>query len=142
MVDQCQAGAVGLAVRFSTLSIILAFVAASSVFLAVAAAAEPPSGIEGAITIAPWHPGPVRAEEPSAKPLANATFVVQTETNTVASEFTTDTQGLFRVSLAPGRYKVSLKNKQSGIGKYGPFEVDVTAGRMTTVQWQCDSGMR
>jgi Carboxypeptidase regulatory-like domain len=142
MVDLCRSAEVGLAVLFSRLLIILASVAACAVLLAVRLAAKPASGIEGAITIAPWHAGPVRVDEPSAKPLANATFVVQTEMDTVASEFTTDAQGRFRVSLAPGRYKVSLKNRSSSIGKYGPFEVDVTAGRMTTVQWQCDSGMR
>jgi len=104
--------------------------------------AVPQSGIEGVITVSPWHPGPVKAEEPLSKPLAIATFVVQTEPNAVASEFTTDAQGRFRISLPPGHYKISLKGKKGGIGKYGPFDVDVVAGRMTPVQWRCDTGMR
>jgi hypothetical protein len=141
MVDQGRAAGVGLGVRFSKFSI-LTFVAGCASLLAFAVAAEPASGIEGTITITPWGPGPVRTDESSAKPLANASFVVHTETNTVASEFTTDAQGRFRVSLAPGHYKVSLKNRKSSIGKFGPFEVEVTAGKMTAVQWQCDSGMR
>jgi len=51
---------------------------------------------------------------------------------------TTDDDGRFRVSLPPGHYRVSLKGKKAGVGKYGPFEVNVAAD--TSVQWQCDSG--
>jgi hypothetical protein len=74
-------------------------------------------------------------------PLANATFVVENKTGEVAS-FTTDDQGRFRTSLAPGHYKVSLRGRKFGIGRFGPFEADVVAGKMTHVQWQCDSGIR
>jgi Carboxypeptidase regulatory-like domain len=83
----------------------------------------------------------VRADAPSSQPLANATFVVENQKEEVAS-FTTDGQGRFRTPLAPGHYKISLKGKRSGVGKYGPFEVDVVAGQMTKVQWKCDSGIR
>jgi hypothetical protein len=114
----------------------------SSVFLPMQIPAEPQSGVEGVISVSPWHPGPVRIDEPTSKPLANATFVVQTEANAVASEFTTDGDGRFRVSLPPGHYRVSLKGKKAGVGKYGPFEVNVAADKMTSVQWQCDSGLR
>ncbi|HUE61578.1 MAG TPA: carboxypeptidase-like regulatory domain-containing protein [Chthoniobacterales bacterium] len=99
------------------------------------------TGIEGVITVGPVHGGPVRPGIPSTKPLANATFVVGNETGAVA-EFTTDDQGRFRVSLAPGHYTVTKKDHQKGIGRYGPFDVDVTAGQMTKVEWHCDTGMR
>ncbi|HET6888961.1 MAG TPA: hypothetical protein VFH87_13680, partial [Candidatus Udaeobacter sp.] len=33
------------------------------------------TGIEGVITINPARPGPIRADAPSSRPLANATFV-------------------------------------------------------------------
>lgn len=120
----------------------LLLLAMSSVFLPMQIPAEPQSGVEGVISVSPWHPGPVRIDEPTSKPLANATFVVQTEANGVASEFTTDGDGRFRVSLPPGHYRVSLKGKKGGVGKYGPFEVNVAADKMTSVQWQCDSGLR
>ena len=74
-------------------------------------------------------------------PLPNATFGVEDNKGEVAS-FTTDDQGRFRASLAPGHYKVSLKGRKSSIGRFGPFEVDVVSGKMTNVQWECDSGMR
>jgi hypothetical protein len=74
-------------------------------------------------------------------PLANTAFVVENQAGEVAS-FTTDHQGHFRTALAPGHYKVSLKGKRVGVGHYGPFEVDVVAGKMTKVEWRCDSGIR
>ena len=99
------------------------------------------TGIEGVISISPSHPGPTRADETDSNPLPNTEFVVANEKGTVAS-FKTDDQGRFRVSLLPGHYKVSRKEGQPRIGRFGPFDVDVTAGQVTKVQWNCDSGMR
>ena len=93
------------------------------------------------ITISPARPGPIRSDEAGSVPLANATFVVEDNNGEVAS-FTTDDQGRFRTSLPAGHYKVSLKGRKSSIGRFGPFEVDVVTGKMTKVQWECDSGMR
>ena len=98
------------------------------------------TGIEGVITINPARPGPVRADAP-VSPLANIAFVVENQKGEIAS-FTTDNEGRFRVSLAPGHYKVSRKERTSSIGRYGPFEVDVAAGQTTQVPWASDSGMR
>jgi Carboxypeptidase regulatory-like domain len=99
------------------------------------------TGIEGVITISPTQPGPIRADSPGSKPLANAAFVVESEKGEVAS-FTTDNEGRFRIPLAPGHYRVSIKGKKGGIGRFGPFEVDVVPGKVTNVQWECDSGIR
>ncbi len=93
------------------------------------------------ITISPIHPGPTRVGVPNSGPLASTAFNVESEKGVVAS-FTTDDQGRFRVSLSPGHYTVSVKEKKGGIGRRGPFEVDVGAGKMTKVVWQCDTGMR
>jgi hypothetical protein len=62
--------------------------------------------------------------------------------NAQVASFTTDDKGHFRVSLPPGHYKVSLSARKSSIGRFGPFEVDVVSGKMTNVQWECDSGIR
>ena len=99
------------------------------------------SGIEGVITISPANPGPIRADAPGSVPLANAPFVVEKNNGEVTS-FITDDQGRFRVSLPPGHYKISLKGRKSSIGRFGPFEADVAPGKMTNVQWECDSGIR
>ena len=99
------------------------------------------TGIEGIITISPTQAGPVRDDSPSSKPLANATFAVENEKGEVAS-FTTDAKGHFRTLVPPGHYKVSMKGRKSSIGRFGPFEVDVAAGKITKIEWQCDSGIR
>jgi hypothetical protein len=99
------------------------------------------SGIEGVITISPANPGPIRADAPGSVPLANAPFVVEKNNGEVTS-FITDDQGRFRVSLPPGHYKISLKGRKTTIGRFGPFEADVAPGKMTNVQWECDSGIR
>ena len=99
------------------------------------------SGIEGVITISPANPGPTRVDAAASVPLANATFAVE-KNNGEATSFITDDQGRFRVSLPPGHYKISLKGRKSSIGRFGPFEADVSPGKMTSVQWECDSGIR
>jgi hypothetical protein len=104
-------------------------------------APEPGTGIEGVISVGPTHGGPARVGVPDSKPLANAPFIVENEKGVVTS-FATDDQGRFRISLAPGHYTVSAKDKKPKIGRYGPFEVDVVADQMTKVAWSCDTGMR
>ncbi len=102
---------------------------------------QSPSGIEGTIQLSPAHPGPTREGMPNSRPMAGATFVVTNQSGSV-KEFTTDEQGGFKVLVPPGHYSVSLKDRKGGIGRFGPFEVDVTAGQTAKVTWQCDSGMR
>jgi len=99
------------------------------------------SGIEGVISVSPARPGPVRVDEAGSVPLANATFAVEDKDGEVTS-FTTDDKGHFQAALPPGHYKVSLKGRKSSIGRFGPFEADVAPGKMTNVQWECDSGIR
>lgn len=110
-------------------------------FSSVQTQPEPGTGIEGVITVGPVHGGPSRPGLPDSKPLVNVTFVVENEKGPLKS-FTTDDKGWFRISLEPGHYIVSMKDKKGGIGHYGPFEVEVVAGNITKVQWQCDTGMR
>ena len=132
---------VSLCVRVQTFSIILGLVFMDACACTGQTPSGGESGIEGIITISPARPGPIRADEAASVPLANATFAVESNNGEVAS-FTTDQQGRFRMSLPPGHYKVSLKGRKSTIGRFGPFEVDVTSGKMTNVQWECDSGIR
>ena len=103
--------------------------------------AESGTGIEGVITVSPIHGGPSRIGIPDSKPLANAPFIVENGKGAVAS-FVTDDHGHFRISLQPGHYTVSMKNRKGAIGRYGPFDVDVVAGQVTKVEWHCDTGMR
>jgi hypothetical protein len=127
--------------KLPSITTVFVFLAMSHVFFAGEAQSQSETGIEGVITISPAQAGPVRDDSPSSKPLVNATFAVESEKGPGAS-FTTDGQGHFRASVPPGHYKVSMKGRKSSIGRFGPFEVDVVAGRMTQVQWNCDSGIR
>ncbi len=100
---------------------------------------EPGTGIEGLILLHSIHGGPVRQGVPDSKPLANTVFVVMKGTDTVTS-FETDDQGRFRISLPPGHYSISKKDWKVRVGYYGPFEIDVVAGKLKKVQWDCDTG--
>ena len=141
IVDWHGAAEVDWSMRLLRFSIILGLL----VMAVCASSGQTPSvaesGIEGAITISPAKPGPIRADAPASKPLTNTTFVVENKNGEVTS-FTTDDQGRFRVALPPGHYKVLLKGRKTSIGRFGPFEVDVAPGTMTSVQWECDSGIR
>jgi hypothetical protein len=139
-VDQCDVVRVHSAVPVRRFSIILGLIVMAVCASVGQTPSEGQSGIEGVISISPAQPGPIRAGAAGSKPLANTTFVV--ENNGEVSSFTTDDQGRFRALLPPGHYKVSLKGRKSTIGRFGPFEADVASGKMTKVQWDCDSGIR
>ena len=98
------------------------------------------TGLEGVIRIGPAQPGPARLGVPNTQPLINTAFVVKQGDKIVAS-FHTDHEGRFHVSLAPGKYLVSRKDWKGRVGNYGPFEVEIVAGEVKKVQWECDSGM-
>jgi hypothetical protein len=141
MIDRWEFAKLYFLMRLRSFSIIVGFVVmAASISLGQTPSGKE-TGIEGVIMISPAQPGPIRADSPGSIPLANAAFVVENEKSEVAS-FTTDDQGRFRISVPPGHYKVSIKGKRPGIGHYGPFEVDVAPGKMTKVEWECDSGIR
>lgn len=99
------------------------------------------SGVEGVMTISPTHGGPIRQGEVDTKPLPNVAFVVQSDSKKVAS-FVTDAQGKFHVSLPPGKYQLLAEDQRHKFGNWGPFPFEVTAGKMTTVTFDCDSGLR
>ena len=103
---------------------------------------ERSTGIEGTVAVSPIRPGPIRkgSEIPNAAPLPNAVFSVATDKGAVTS-FTTDGEGRFRLSLSPGHYVVLLAENRFP-RPCGPFEIDVESGKMTKVEWRCDSGMQ
>jgi len=100
------------------------------------------TGIQGTVMVSPIRGGPVKkgSEFSNAAPLSNATFRI-TSNEGVVTTFTTDMEGHFRVSLKPGHYSV-VPTENRFPKPCGPFEIDVEAGKMTEVQWRCDSGVR
>src|SRR4029453_5648519 len=118
IIDRYEAVRVNLPMRLRRFSIALAGLIMFAVFLQGQTRAGSETGIEGVLTISPIKAGPVRADDPSSRPLVNTAFMVENQKGEVTS-FTTDDQGRFRMPLAPGHYKVSLKGRTSSIGKYG-----------------------
>jgi len=100
------------------------------------------TGLEGVILVGPIRGGPTKQGVPNSGPLPGVEFVVKKENNAIAASFKTDDQGRFRVALPPGHYTVSRKDWQAAVGNYGPFEVDIAAGQVRKVQWNCDTGIR
>jgi hypothetical protein len=99
------------------------------------------TGIEGTISVSPVQGGPTRAGGSDSMPLANMAFEVK-RGDQVMTSFQTDDHGHFQVSLEPGHYTISRKDWKGAVGSYGPFEVDVSLGKMMKVEWNCDSGIR
>ncbi|HEX4665057.1 MAG TPA: hypothetical protein VH207_00550 [Chthoniobacterales bacterium] len=99
------------------------------------------NGIEGTISAGPTRGGPVREGEPSSAPVANISFLVK-QGDRVITSFQTDEQGHFRVLLDPGHYTIVRKDYVGAVGNYGPFEVDVSPAKMTSVNWTADTGLR
>jgi hypothetical protein len=123
-------------------SLLLAFVITVAVTHSHnSSAADETTGIEGTIVAGPSHGGPVGPGAVSVAPLAGVTFDVKKD-DRVITTFQTDSQGHFKVFVPPGHYVVSRHDYQSAVGSYGPFELDVTPGKMASVHWQCDTGLR
>ena len=117
-----------------------------STSLAVAETSPTPSapagtGIEGLITISPIHGGPVRQGVDSSAPLPKTAFVVR-QGERIVTKFVTDDHGRFSIPLAPANYEVLAENQRHKFGGYGPWPVEVVAGEMTKVHFDCDSGLR
>jgi hypothetical protein len=104
-------------------------------------AANGSTGIEGIISMTPIQGGPTRQGEPDSRPLANIIFEVK-QNGQITKSFQTDDRGEFHVELKPGHYTIARKDWKGAVGFYGPFEVEVTQGKMTRVEWKCDTGIR
>lgn len=125
--------------RLRRLGTLLTLVCMSSLLALGQTSSPSQTGLEGVITISPAHPGPTREDIADAAPVATTAFTVANEKGAVTS-FMTNDQGRFSIPLAPGHYTVAIKERR--IRRCGPFDVDVVAGKMTAVEWRCDSGMR
>lgn len=116
--------------------------------MGLGACATPPtvnatSGIEGQVLIGPTCPV-VRTDNPDCadKPY-QATLTVLTVSGQKVTQFTTEADGKFHVSLNPGDYILhpeSPNGKSMPFGREQPFTV--TAGQFTQLSVSYDSGMR
>src|SRR6266498_934733 len=110
---------------FRKFPIILVFLVMTACFSSGQTQSGSGTGIEGVITFGPTQGGPIRADTPGSKPLANATFVVENEKGAEVASFTTDDQGRFRIPLAPGHYTISKEGKKRGAARAAPRHLNL-----------------
>ena len=98
------------------------------------------SGIEGTVTIGPACPV-VQVDVPCPDQPVQGTFIVFTVGGNKVTEFQTDEQGYFKISLSPGDYVLHLETP-----KVNRFTTDtpfiVAENQYTLLDVNYDSGIR
>jgi hypothetical protein len=108
--------------------------------LALAFMARSGSGLHGRVVISPARPVCVK-DQPCTAPDKNDVLAFWRSGRRVAST-RTDSEGRYRVTLAPGRYRVTAP-KRTGIGRgLSPSAVVVPSGRYARVNFSLDIGIR
>ncbi len=97
------------------------------------------SGIEGHVTIGPMCPV-VMLNDPCPDKPYQATVDVLDASGKQVAQFQSDTQGHFKVALAPGAY--TIQPQGAGITRAPQQDVTVVAGQFTPVEIVYDSGIR
>jgi hypothetical protein len=98
------------------------------------------SGLKGTVTRGPTSPVCV-AEQPCTAPAGHVTLLFWRDGRVVART-TTDLTGRYRIGLAPARYRVS-RTTATNIGRgLEPILVRVAAGRVNTIDFSIDTGIR
>jgi hypothetical protein len=108
------------------------------------AASGPQGTLAGDVVASPTCPVQ-QAENPCPpKPVADRQVVIETPSGAVAAKATTDAQGHFTVTLAPGSYtvKVAIVPGLIGMRQDTPANVTVVDGRATSVTITLDTGIR
>jgi hypothetical protein len=99
------------------------------------------SGIEGQVSIGPACPGPVSVDKPCPDQPYQATLVVQDQNGQTVTQFQSDANGNFHVSLNPGTY--TLHPESAGAyPRARDLTVTVNPGQFTQLQITYDSGIR
>jgi len=99
------------------------------------------SGIEGRVLLGPACPGPVSADKPCPDQPYQATIQVQDQNGNTVTQFQTDSNGDFHVSLNPGTY-ILHPETTGAFPRAADQTVTVDPGQFTKVQIEYDSGIR
>jgi len=100
------------------------------------------SGVEGQAVLSPSHPGPIRPGEPSTTPY-KTTIVVRDAASKEVAHVETDSEGRFRIKLAPGTYTIGGPQRSGRfLPRAGEETVTVEPGKYARVTIHFDSGMR
>lgn len=105
------------------------------------AAGSETSGIEGQVLLGPACPGPVSSDKPCPDKPYQANILVQDQNGKTITQFQTDQNGNFRVSLSPGTYTLHPESP-GAFPRAADQTVAVQPGQFTQVQITYDSGIR
>jgi len=101
------------------------------------------SGVQGQATKGPTSPT-VQPGQSNYVPLPGVVIVARHMNGSEVERQTTDSQGNFKIGLAPGTYQVEGLAPNASIPPYsqGPQTVTVTANQYLTVNVSYDTGVR
>ena len=126
-----------------------AIVSASLIPLLVAAcfgAADPippDTGVMVEVSLGPLDPVETEGQPSRTRPAAGARVVARDADGDRAAEGLTDANGVARLSVAPGRYVITIQECPGAMSlPKGDVTVDVEAGRLATAALTCDTGIR
>jgi len=106
--------------------------------------AGPTGTISGDVVAGPTSPVERVGTPTATVPVTNRAVVIKAKDGTEAARTTTDTQGHFLVSVAPGDYDVQVAIVPGTVGmrQQTPGDVHVVAGQTTQITIQLDTGIR
>jgi hypothetical protein len=106
------------------------------------AAAQPRSGVTGALSQTPACPGPQRVDQDACvAPVAAARVQLRRAGGEVAASAVSAADGSFTLHAPPGRYR--LRAEVDGLyPRCEDAAVTIRKGRMARAALRCDSGMR
>jgi len=101
------------------------------------------TGIEGQVLIGPICPVVQQGKECPDKPYQATLTVLDSSGTREIVRFQTDTEGRFRLPLAPGNYILHPETAENMTMPFAPEQnITVTEGRFTQVNVDYDSGIR
>lgn len=134
-VETSAPGSVRYVRRVLVVSVALLALAASSAVAETAAK----SGLRGAVTLYPASPVCIEGDSCS-KPAAETLLVFRRD-GRVAARVKTRADGTYRVTLAPGRYRVVAPRYRRGVGVTPP-SVLVRRGKVARIDLEIDTGIQ
>jgi len=110
--------------------------------LLASANASAATGVSGIVYVSPAHPGPQRIGESASAPMQGASIVILDAQRSVVAHATTNADGHFSVTVAPGEYSVEVDVGKARLPRCGTAQASVQDGQVAHVELACDSGMR
>jgi hypothetical protein len=106
--------------------------------------AGPSGAISGDVIAGPTSPVERVGTPTATVPVTNRAVVIKAKDGSEAARTTTDTQGHFSVTLAPGDYDVQVAIVPGTVGmrQQTPGNVHVVAGQTTQITIELDTGIR